>query len=140
MGAATIGALVDPAHAREDWRGAARALGSTPAVVVAPAYDDVPLRWYRRTLRAAPAGGIRTEQLAVVLTDPKRNPLPPGALAAPPARGFSQAGRETRNRILIARYRAARPQTVRPQEVSEWARTHLDAARGQGGAALLARR
>ena len=35
-GPATIGALIDPAHAREDWRSAARKL-TAPAVVVTPA-------------------------------------------------------------------------------------------------------
>jgi hypothetical protein len=138
MGAATIGALVDHAHAREDWRAAARALRTADAVAVAPAYDDVPLQWYRPALRGAAAGGVRTTELAVVLTDPKRKPLPPGALAAAPAPGFSPAGTETRNRILIARYRSRKPQTVRPQDVDAWARTHLGPARGQGGAALLA--
>ena len=52
--AATIGALTDPAHAREDWRGAARALRATPAVVVAPPFNETPLRWYAPGLRSVP--------------------------------------------------------------------------------------
>src|SRR4051794_8970539 len=67
LGAATVAALIDPAHAREDWRGAARALAPGSAVVVAPAYDDLPLRWYRRSLRVAPAAGAQTTELAVVV-------------------------------------------------------------------------
>jgi hypothetical protein len=138
LGAATIGALTDPAHAREDWRATARALDPGAAVVVAPAYDDVPLQWYRPALRTASPTGASTSELAVVLTDPKRNPLPRGALDVSPAPGFTPAGTQVRNRILIARFSAANPTLVRPEDVDAWARTRLDPARGLGGAAVLA--
>jgi len=137
MAVATIGALTDPAHAREDWRATARALPPEAAVVVVPAYADVPLRWYRPALEPAPAAGVEVNELAVVLSDPDRNPLPPGALDAAPVPGFTPAGTRTRDRMLIARYRAAAPQLVRPDVVGEWARARLDAARGASGAALL---
>jgi mannosyltransferase len=139
MAVATIGALSDPAHAREDWRATARDLGATPAVIVAPAYADVPLRWYRPALNPAPPHGVAVTELAVVLSDPDRNPLPPGALDAPPVPGFTPAGTRRQDRMLIARYRAPEPRPVRPDAVDAWARKRLDAARGAGGAALLAR-
>jgi mannosyltransferase len=140
LAAATIGALIDPAHAREDWRSTARDLRATPAVIVAPPYADVPLRWYRPALAPAPPHGVAVNELAVVLSDPDRNPLPPGALDAAPVPGFTPAGTEKHDRMLIARYRAATPQPVSPGAVNAWARTRLDAARGAGGATLLARR
>ena len=138
MAVATVGALTEPTHAREDWRATARDLGAAQAVVVVPAYADVPLRWYRPALEPAPPNGVEVSRLAVVLSDPDRNPLPPGALDTPPAPGFTPAGTRTHDRMLIARYRAPEPQLVTPDVVSEWARTRLDAARGAGGAALLA--
>ena len=138
MAVASIGALTDPAHAREDWRATARDLAPNTAVVVVPAYADVPLRWYRPALEPVPAAGVEVTELAVVLSDPDRIPLPPGALDAAPVPGFTPAGTQRHDRMLIARYRATEPQLVRPDAVSEWARTRLDTARGAGGAALLA--
>ena len=88
---ATIGALIDPAHAREDWRGAARALKDAPAVVVAPPFNETPLRWYAPGLRSVPAANVG--ELDVVIPDPKRDPLAAGALDTPPAPGFIPAGR-----------------------------------------------
>jgi mannosyltransferase len=137
MATATIAALIDPAHAREDWRATARDLGAAPAVIVAPPYADVPLRWYRPALVPAPPQGVEVTELAVVLSDPERNPLPPGALETAPVPGFAPAGTRRHERMLIARYRAPEPRPVRPDAVSAWARTRLDAARGAGGAALL---
>ena len=135
--AATIGALIDPAHAREDWRGAARALRSTPAVVVAPPFNETPLRWYAPGLRSVPTATAR--EFAVVIPDPKRDPLAPGALAAPPAPGFSPAGTETRGRLLIARYRAPGPQPIPREAIDAWARARLGTKRGGAGGVLLAR-
>jgi hypothetical protein len=138
LAAATIGALIDPAHAREDWRATARDLGAAPAVIVAPPYADVPLRWYRPALQPSPPQGVEVRELAVVLSDPDRNPLPPGALDAAPVPGFTPAGIQQRDRMLIARYRAPTPQPVQPEAVNAWARSKLDAGRGAGGATLLA--
>ena len=106
---------------------------------MAPAYADVPLRWYRPALNPAPPHGVAVTELAVVVSDPDRNPLPPGALDAPPVPGFTPAGTRRQDRMLIARYRAPEPRPVRPDAVDAWARTRLDAARGAGGATLLAR-
>jgi 4-amino-4-deoxy-L-arabinose transferase-like glycosyltransferase len=140
LAAATIGALIDPAHAREDWRTTARDLRAAPAVIVAPPYADVPLRWYRPALQPSPPQGVEVRELAVVLSDPDRNPLPPGALDAAPVPGFTPAGIQQHDRMLIARYRAPTPQPVQPEAVNAWARSKLDAGRGAGGATLLAQR
>ena len=70
---------------------------------------------------------------------PRAQPAAAGALDAPPAPGFTPAGTRQHDRMLIARYRAATPQVVRPDAVGAWARTRLDAGRGAGGAALLVR-
>jgi len=136
LAAATIGALTDPAHARVDWRSAARQLGHADAVVVGPEVDAIPLRWYRDSLQ--PAGAVsRATELAVVLSDPEGKPLPPGALDTPPAPGFALAGTRTHGRVLIARYRAATPRPVNAANVNAWAAAHLDPGRRRGGAALL---
>ena len=69
------------------------------------------VRWYAPGLRPVPAANVR--ELAVVIPDPKRDPLAPGALDQPPAPGFTPAGTQTRGRLLIARYRAADPRPSR---------------------------
>ena len=135
LGAASIGALIDPAHAREDWRSTAKALRGTQAVIVAPPFEAIPLRWYAPDLNQVPATSATT--LAVVVTDPDREPLAPGALATPPAPGFTPAGTTQEDRILIARYRAPAPQPV--QGADAWGRSHLGAVRGGAGAVLLGR-
>src|SRR4051794_37004094 len=99
--AATIGAQLDPAHAREDWRSAARKL-TAPAVVVSPAYQSIPLRWYAPELHPVPA--VTASDLDVVVTG--RDPKPP------PVPGFTLKGTARPNRILIALYTADRPQPV----------------------------
>jgi mannosyltransferase len=144
LAVATVGALLDPAHAREDWRATARELGPEPtggrAVVVVPAFADVPLRWYRPTLEPAGSPGVVATELAVVLSDPDRNPLAPGMLDAAPAPGFTPAGSHIHDRMMIARYRAPTARPVRPQDVDAWVHSHLDAGRARGGAALLSER
>ncbi len=133
LAAATVGVLIDPAHAREDWRAAARAVKPAPAVAVSPPFEAIPLRWYAPRLRET--ASATTGELDVVVTDPDRNPLPPGALDTPPAPGFQAAGTRTENRILIARYRAPSPRPVTQQQLDAWARVHLGPTRVR--AALL---
>jgi mannosyltransferase len=140
MAVATIGALTDPAHAREDWRATVRDLGPIPggrAVVVAPAYAAVPLRWYRPALAPSPPAGVRAIELDVVLSDTDRNPLPPRALDPAPVPGFIEVATRRHDRMLIVRYRAGEPIGVEPEAVNVWARNRLDAGRGKGGATLL---
>lgn len=135
LGAASIGALIDPAHAREDWRAAAKALGRSDAVVVSPPFEATPLRWYAPQLGQVPA--TTSGEIDVLITDPDRNPLPPGALDAPPSPGFRRTGTTTENRILIVRYQA--PHAAAVHDIDTWARQHLGPTRGGAGAVLLTR-
>lgn len=97
---ATIGALIDPAHAREDWRSAARKI-SAPAVLVTPAYQSIPLRWYAPQLHPVPSA--TTRELDVVATGGLRPQTPTGFL---PGKTIETG------RIRITRYTAPAPQPV----------------------------
>jgi hypothetical protein len=97
---ATIGALIDPAHAREDWRSAARKL-TAPAVLVTPAYQSIPLRWYAPQLHPVPSA--TTRELDVVTTGGLRTQTPMGFL---PGKTIETG------RIQITRYTAPSPQPV----------------------------
>jgi hypothetical protein len=135
--AATIGVLTDPAHAREDWRGVAEATRGADAVIVAPPFNATPMRWYAPGLQ--PTQGATVDELAIVVHDPDRDPLAPDALASAPTDGFTPAGTERKDRLLIARYRADAPRPLTRLEADSWVRAHLGATRGGAGAALLAR-
>jgi hypothetical protein len=66
---AAISVDVTPNWRRDDWRGAARALGPSSelrAVVVTPGNGDVPLELYRHDLTGLAAGGISVHQIALV--------------------------------------------------------------------------
>ena len=58
---------------------------------------------------------------------------------AAPAPGFTPAGTQERDRLLIARYRAAAPRPVRREEIDAWVRSRLGPVRGGAGGVLLAR-
>jgi mannosyltransferase len=131
--ASSIGVLVDPAHAREDWRATAKALGPGAAVIVSPPYEATPLRWYRPDLGQVPSD--TTGAIDVLITDPDRNPLPDGALDEPPSPGFVRGNTTRKNRILIARYHARHALAV--HDIDTWAREHLGPTRGGAGAVLL---
>ena len=98
--AATIGGLIDPAHAREDWRSAARKV-TAPTVLVVPAYQSIPLRWYAPELHPVPAA--TTRELDVVTTGGVRPQTPTGFL---PGKSVETG------RIRITRYTAPAPQPV----------------------------
>jgi 4-amino-4-deoxy-L-arabinose transferase-like glycosyltransferase len=56
-----------PTWQRDDWRQVASRLASKPtAVLVVPAYQANPLRFYDRGLRDVPGGGIRTRVITIV--------------------------------------------------------------------------
>jgi 4-amino-4-deoxy-L-arabinose transferase-like glycosyltransferase len=81
--AATIAVETSPEFQREDWRGAAEALGPprvVRALVVTPLNGRVPLSLYERGLRPFPTGGLR-------LTPPRIPPAPDeGVTASTPVR------------------------------------------------------
>lgn len=89
---------------RDDWRGAARALGRPAteprAVVVTPEWERKPLRLYAGALprRSAPV----REAVAIATGRP-----PPRDLPAPP--GFTEVGRKRTASYILVRYRSATP-------------------------------
>jgi mannosyltransferase len=93
---------------RDDWRGAARALGpatETRAVIVSPDYAKKPLRLYAGSLQPLPPGTAVREVDVIV------NDRPPAA--APPALpGFSLEGTVRTPSYLLARYRSPTPTAV----------------------------
>jgi 4-amino-4-deoxy-L-arabinose transferase-like glycosyltransferase len=96
---------------RDDWRGAARALGRAPetrVVVVAPEYAKKPLRLYAGSLPPLPAGGMNTrEVVAIVYGRPPKDPAPPP--------GFSEFARVRTASYVLVRYRAPAPRRFTAQ-------------------------
>ncbi|MDX6668523.1 MAG: mannosyltransferase [Solirubrobacteraceae bacterium] len=87
---------------RDDWRGAARALGSAPeprAIVVTPDYESKPLRLYARRLEPIPPQGTDVTQVVTVA-----NGRPPQAAPAP--QGFTEFSRTTTPSYVLVRYHA----------------------------------
>ncbi|MEA2468661.1 MAG: mannosyltransferase, partial [Thermoleophilaceae bacterium] len=90
---------------RDDWRGAARALGRAPGtrvVVVTPEYAKKPLRLYAGSLPPLPPGGADVrEVVAVVYGRPPKDPAPPP--------GFTEVARARTPSYVLVRYRASIP-------------------------------
>ena len=93
---------------RDDWRGAAKALGMPTeprVVIVTPDYAKKPLRLYARTpLLDAPIGPVVRE---VVIIDNGRPPKDP---AGPP--GFTEVSRVRTPSYVLVRYRSPVPKRV----------------------------
>lgn len=110
-----------PAYQREDWRGAARALGPVPraarAVVITPVNGAQPLGLYAPRLRPWPVGATAVGEIDVVAVAersggqtpaPPRPPVPP-----PPPPGYAPARTTFADTFTLLRYRAlGRPQPV----------------------------
>ena len=115
--AIVIGVALEPRFQREDWRGAAAALG-TPAdraVVVTPASGVVPLAYYRPALRPMPAGGTAVREVVVVgLPDDDSDGPPDPAAVASPGPAFTEVGRTQTDAFTLVRFRAPSPQPVEP--------------------------
>ena len=134
---AVVGVAGDPALRRDDWRGAARALGdagSPRAVLVTPDSTE-PLELYLRGASPAPARGVVVRELALVGLAPRtaqgsRQP-PPGETTAPLPPGARVLERKRSETWTVVSVRLAGPETVRPGD-----------ARGLGGgrAAVLVQR
>jgi hypothetical protein len=88
---------------RDDWRGAASALGPAEAVVVAPEYESKSLRLYAHDLEPIPPQGVDVTQVVTVA-----NGRPPQAPPPPP--GFTEQSRTTTESYVLTRYTAAAPQ------------------------------
>jgi hypothetical protein len=91
---------------RDDWRGAARALGPAPetrVVVVDPPYDKKPLRLYAGSLPPLPVQGADVrEVVAIQYGRPPRDPAPPA--------GFPQVVQRVRTpSYVLVRFRSPVP-------------------------------
>ncbi|MEA2137257.1 MAG: mannosyltransferase [Solirubrobacteraceae bacterium] len=121
---AIAGVAREPRLQRDDWRGAARALGPAVAgrLIVAPGPAAVPLGYYVPGLRSvAPASAPRTVELDYVdlaertpgeLATPRRAELPP------PVPGFAIAARTDGQTFTVVRLRATAPQAVAPEALA----------------------
>jgi 4-amino-4-deoxy-L-arabinose transferase-like glycosyltransferase len=116
---AVVGVAVDPALQREDWRGAAHALGPSGGrrVVVSSAGALVPLRYYLPGLRplAAPATTTEVDYVAIAIhrgglhsTPPRPRDLPP------PVPGFAVTKRLETASFTVVRMQAPAPQPLAP--------------------------
>ena len=95
---------------RDDWRGAAEALGPATeprAVVVTPEFAKRPLRLYAGALPDMPAPPVPVREVVAI-----ENDRPPPATVAPPA-GFTEVSRVRTPSYVLVRFRSpmARPVT-----------------------------
>lgn len=100
----------NPSWQRDDWRLIARELGIGPrAVIVVPAYQANPLRFYDRSLGEAPKAGARVREVDVVLPTGANR----GAVRVPAV--FEEVATERLRRWEIHRFRAPSPALVPTQ-------------------------
>jgi mannosyltransferase len=87
---------------RDDWRGAAKALGPATeprAVIVTPDFAKRPLRLYAGSLPELPAAGADVREVVVI-----DNARPPRGVVSPP--GFTERSRTRTPSYILVRYRA----------------------------------
>ncbi len=123
---AVVGVAVTPAFQRDDWRGAASALGPRPAgeriVVTAPG-ALVPLRYYLPRLRPFGSRPVTSAQIDYLALAPRRGsgrgtpPRPPSDRLLLP--GFAVDGRREGETFTVVRTTARRPQPVLAGQLSE---------------------
>jgi len=112
---AVAGVARDPKLQRDDWRGAARALGpiTEPRLIVANDGALRPLRYYLPSLRLATPPTFTTAEidyLALPVRLPGERPAPPRpATPAAPAAGYELAGRTDGETYTVLRWRAPAP-------------------------------
>jgi mannosyltransferase len=105
-----------PAYQRDDWRGAARALGTPAAtrVIVSEQYGSAPLSIYLGGIRTTFAPTVSTRELAYVALRKRNTAGAPSAPVVPttaPA-GFHLAGVTRSETFAVARFTSARAITV----------------------------
>ncbi|MEA2432025.1 MAG: mannosyltransferase [Thermoleophilaceae bacterium] len=87
---------------RDDWRGAAKALGRAPetrVVIVTPVYAKKPLRLYAGSLPPVPPSGVDVREVDVIVNGrPPKDPAPP--------QGFTEVSRTGTPSYLVVRYQA----------------------------------
>jgi hypothetical protein len=117
---AVVGVAVDPALQRDDWRGAARALGTAEGerVIVGAPGSLVPLRYYLpglRPLGATPATAVEVDYVGLAMHLGGSRSTPPRPRGNPlPGPGFVVAKRLETATFTVVRMRAPAPQPVAP--------------------------
>jgi mannosyltransferase len=117
---AVVGVAVDPALQRDDWRGAARALGPAGGarVIVGMPGALVPLRYYLpglRPLGTAPATTAEVDYIGLALRRGRGRATPPRPRDNPrPGPSFEDAKRTETSTFTVVRMRAPVPQPVAP--------------------------
>jgi mannosyltransferase len=121
--ATTVSVWLEPSFQRDDWRGAARSLGTATidrAIVLTPAGPPWPWAVYLPGLRDLPAGGARVREIdAVAIANVLQHPgggreLPAPGEVTPPAPGFHAAGRARGALYETFRFRSPEPVRVKP--------------------------
>jgi hypothetical protein len=108
---ASIAVPLTPRLERDDWRGAAAALGPARgprAIVVSPSVGFVPLYVYARAISPPPHGRFTAAEIDL-LAMTRSSPRPPLPV---PAAGFRLVERIDKPTYSLARYRAAAPREV----------------------------
>lgn len=112
-----------PKFDREDWRGAAGAIGqpgARQAIVVSPSEGVLPIGLYRPRARELPERGLAVRRIALLaLPRPYRTvgeqPRPPRpASVEAPLPGFVEVGRRLGELYTIVFFRSRRPRLVTP--------------------------
>jgi mannosyltransferase len=103
--AVNIEVATDVKLQRDDWRGAARALGRAPetrVVTVTPPFAKKPLRLYAGSLPPLPPSGLDVREVdAIVNGRPPRDPAPPP--------GFAEVSRVRTPSYVLVRFRSPVP-------------------------------
>ena len=119
--AAVIGVAVEPRWQRDDWRGAAEALGAPAgerAVVLMPAETGtVPLRLYRRGARPFPAGAVPVREIALV-APVGGDGLPPPRPAVSPLPGFPRVRSRFADGYTVITLSGPRPVPLTPEALA----------------------
>jgi 4-amino-4-deoxy-L-arabinose transferase-like glycosyltransferase len=121
LGAVTVTWIaVSPRFQRDDWRALARRIGSTTvarAIVVAPSYDQEPLRYYLPALRPLPMTGVSVREIDVI-RDTGRPTTPPQPFLRPLS-PFRELVPVRVQRLVVQRFRSPLPVRVTPASLVE---------------------
>jgi mannosyltransferase len=112
--AVVVSTAGEPKFEREDWRGAAAALGSSGdqrAIVVSPDGGADTLLFYRAGARLMPPRGADVREVVVIGLPERRHslgetPRPPHPDAVPPPPGFVRVGQMREEYFTLVRFRA----------------------------------
>jgi mannosyltransferase len=122
--AATLGVALQPSWQRDDWRGAAAALGSPHgprALVVQPENALAPLSVYLDGLRLMPAAGTPVREVAFVATVVRSgrqvHPAPPPRSRPQALHGFRLVEQRYADSYTVLRFRSPTPRRVSAQQL-----------------------